>query len=254
MTRIVVNGCNGKMGRVLTDAVEASADFEMVAGIDPVDGGAHRFPVYRSLQKMREEVDVVIDFSILEGVEPLLVEAEKRKLPVVIATTGLEEEHFTLIKKVSRSIAVFQAANMSLGVNLMKVLIKQAASVLGGSFDIEIVEKHHRLKRDAPSGTALALADTLKSALQHPVDYVFGRKEKNHLRTDDEIGIHAVRGGTIVGEHDVIFAGRDEVLTLRHTAYSKGLFATGALQAAAFISRKKPGFYQMEDMIGESQE
>jgi len=252
MIRVIVNGCNGKMGKVLTDTILGSGSFELAAGVDPIEGEESEFPVYRSLLDVKESADVVIDFSVPEGFASLLKEAEQRKLPVVVATTGLGDEHFALIEKSCRVIPVFQAANMSLGVNLMKVLVRQAASVLGSSFDIEIVEKHHRTKRDAPSGTALALADTLKTVRDYPFEYVYGRKEKNKLREDREIGIHAVRAGNIVGEHDVIFAGKDELVNLRHTAYSKGLFAMGALQAAAYVYRKLPGFYHMEDMIAES--
>lgn len=252
MIRIIVNGCNGKMGKVLTDTIQTSDGFELAAGVDPFEGEEKDFPVYRSLGEVKEEADVVIDFSVPEGFKALLEAATQKKLPVVVATTGLGDEHFALIDKVSRGIPVFQGANMSLGVNLMKVLVRQAAAVLGSSFDIEIVEKHHRTKRDAPSGTALALADTLKTVREYPFEYVYGRKEKNRLRADNEIGIHAVRGGNIVGEHDVIFAGKDELLNLRHTAYSKGLFAMGALQAAAYIVNKQSGFYRMEDMIAET--
>jgi 4-hydroxy-tetrahydrodipicolinate reductase len=252
MTRIIVNGCNGKMGRVLSEAVMTTEGFELVAGVDPGSGEERGFPVYVSLQEVKEAADVVIDFSVPEGLGPLMKAAVEKKIPVVIATTGLGEEHFSMMEKAARSIPVFQAANMSLGINLLKLLVRQAAAVLGPAFDIEIVEKHHRTKRDAPSGTALALADSLKTVRDYPFEYVYGRREKNRLRTDQEIGIHAVRGGTIVGEHDVIFAGKDEVVTLSHTAYSRGLFAMGALQAAAYVVRKKPGFYRMEDMIGEA--
>lgn len=252
MINMIIHGCGGKMGKVLVEAARNSQDFTVVAGVDPLGSTDSEFPVYTSLSEVSEQADVVIDFSVTAGIPGLLDGAVKKKLPLVIATTGLDPEHFTMIEEAARYIPIFQSANMSVGVNLMKVLIKQTTAVLGSSFDIEIVEKHHRTKRDSPSGTALALADVVKSALPQEAEYVYGRRNKNKLRGEGEIGIHAVRGGNIVGEHDVVFAGRDEVITLQHTAYSKGLFAEGALKAAEYIAAKPSGFYQMEHMIAES--
>jgi len=253
MIRTIINGCNGTMGRTLIETIASNDDFRVVAGVDPYGTGLSEwsFPTYSALSDVSEAADVVIDFSRAEGLQDLLSMARKKKLAVVIATTGLTEKHFEYIRSTAEEIPILQAANMSLGINLLKVLVRQAASVLGKAFDIEIIEKHHRTKRDAPSGTALALADVLKASLDRPTEYVYGRHDKNKLREDSEIGIHAVRGGNIVGEHDVIFAGKDERLNLSHAAYSKALFAIGALQSAEYVARKGPGFYHMEDVIAE---
>jgi 4-hydroxy-tetrahydrodipicolinate reductase len=254
MTKTIIHGCNGKMGRSLVASIEGNPEFEVVAGVDTaVDAQAGwSFPLYAALDEVREAADVVIDFSRADAVDAMLDAAKAKGLAVVVATTGLSDGQFEHLRKCAQDIPVFQAANMSLGVNLLKALISQAAAVLGSAFDIEIVEKHHTTKRDAPSGTALALADSLKGALGRPMEYVHGREEKNKLRDKNEIGIHAVRGGNIVGEHDVIFAGQDERLTIAHAAYSKALFATGALKAAAYIAGKQSGFYSMEGMIAET--
>ena len=252
MVRLIINGCGGKMGKVLAEAAVRSGRFVVAAGVDPAGDADAEYPVYASVSAVREAADVIIDFSVPEALEGTLAGAREKKLPVVVATTGLSETHLQLMEGAAQHIAVFQAANMSLGINLLKSLARQAASVLGSTFDIEIIEKHHRTKRDAPSGTALVLAETLKSVVEHPVEYVFGRKDANRLRRIGEIGIHAVRAGNIVGEHDVLFAGEDEVVTLQHTAYAKGLFASGALKAAEYIVRKPTGFYLMEHMIAES--
>jgi len=252
MNRIIIHGCSGKMGKTLIEIVETADSAVIAAGVDP-EGIEHaKFPVYKKLSEVKEEADVVIDFSVPEALQGMLDAAVDKHIPVVVATTGLEKEHEKIIKDCSSKIAVFQAANMSLGINLLKELIKQSASVLGDGFDIEIIEKHHRTKRDAPSGTALVLAEVLKQVHNDPVEYIYGRKNKNKLRRNEEIGIHAVRAGNIVGEHDVMFAGKDEVLSLKHTAYSKGLFAIGALKAAAYIIPKRAGLYTMESMIAES--
>jgi 4-hydroxy-tetrahydrodipicolinate reductase len=253
MINTIINGCNGIMGRTLITTIASKEGFKVVAGVDPYgeapsDWG---FPSYKSLSEVQEQADVLIDFSRANGIIELLSIAKTKKLPVVIATTGLTEEHINYIKKCSIKIPVLQAANMSLGINLLKVLVKQTAAVLNNTFDIEIIEKHHNVKRDSPSGTALALADTLKSSIDRPIEFIYGRREKNKLRESREIGIHAIRGGNIVGEHDVIFAGMDERLTLSHAAYSKGLFAIGAIQAAEYLYGKPPGFYLMDNVIAE---
>ena len=253
MINIIINGCNGTMGHALVETIASTEGFQVAAGIDPFgevssDWG---FSTYKTLSEVREQADVVIDFSRASGLIDLLGIAKTKKIPVVIATTGLTANHFEYINKCSEEIPILQAANMSLGINLLKVLVKQTAAVLNNTFDIEIIEKHHNVKRDAPSGTALALAETLKASIDRPMEFVFGRQEKNKLRENSEIGIHAIRGGNIVGEHDVIFAGMDERLTLSHAAYSKRLFAIGALQAAEYIQGKSPGFYHMEDVIAE---
>jgi len=254
MVRAIINGCNGRMGQTLVNAIEASEDFEVAAGVDPFGKSPADwdFTTYASLSEVKETADVVIDFSNIDGLKDLCSQAIEKKLPMVIATTGITEEHLDFMRDCGKKIAILQAANMSLGINLLKVLVKQAAEVLQDSFDIEIVERHHRMKRDAPSGTALALADVINGNGKGKYEYINGRHEKNKLRTDAEIGIHAVRGGTIVGDHDVIFAGRDEVLQLSHRAYSRSLFATGAMKAAAFIVNKAPGLYHMEDLFSQS--
>ena len=254
MTKTIIHGCNGKMGRSLVASIDGNPEFEVVAGVDAAVAAKSdwSFPVYAALADVQETADVVIDFSRADAVDALLEAAKAKGLAVVVATTGLSERQMNQLRETAKSVPIFQAANMSLGVNLLKALISQAASVLGSAFDIEIVEKHHNTKRDAPSGTALALADSLKAARGQPMEYVHGREEKNKLRDKNEIGIHAVRGGNIVGEHEVIFAGQDERLTIAHAAYSKALFATGALKAAAYIAGKGPGFYSMEGMIAES--
>jgi len=253
MIRTIINGCNGKMGRTLIETIASDDDFMVVAGVDPFGEtpAEWSFHVYKKLDDVKEDADVLIDFSRAEGLRDLLEAAKRKKLAVVVATTGLTGEHLDYIRESAEEIPILQAANMSLGINLLKVLVRQAASVLGKAFDIEIIEKHHKTKRDSPSGTALALADVLKASIDRPSEFVYGRHEKDKLRGDAEIGIHAVRGGNIVGEHDIIFAGKDERLNLSHAAYSKALFAIGALQSAEYVARKGPGFYHMEDVIAE---
>ena len=253
MINTIINGCNGIMGRTLITTIASKEGFRVVAGVDPYGEASPDwgFPAYKSLTDVKEKADVVIDFSRAEGIIEFLSIAKTKKLPIVVATTGLTEEHLDYLKECSNEIPVLQAANMSLGINLLKVLVKQTAAVLNNTFDIEIIEKHHNVKRDSPSGTALALADTLKKSIDRPIEFVYGRKEKNKLRESKEIGIHAIRGGNIVGEHDVIFAGMDERLTLSHAAYSKGLFTIGALQAAEYLNGKPPGFYHMDNVIAE---
>ena len=253
MINTIINGCNGTMGRTLIATIASKKGFKVVAGVDPFGDASPdwEFPTYKSLIDVKEEADVAIDFSRAEGLVEFLSIAKTKKLPTVVATTGLTEDHLKFIKECSNEIPVLQAANMSLGINLLKVLVKQTAAVLNNTFDIEIIEKHHNAKRDAPSGTALALADTLKTSIDRSMEFVYGRKEKNKLRESKEIGIHAIRGGNIVGEHDVIFAGMDERLTLSHAAYSKGLFTIGALQAAEYLNGKPPGFYHMDNVIAE---
>ena len=254
MIKIIIHGCNGKMGRTLAATIEANEKFVVAAGVDAaVDAKDDwNFPVYSSLAEVQEAADVVIDFSRAEGLDAMIDAAVEKGLAVVVATTGLSEAQYAHLREAAARVPIFQAANMSLGVNLLKNLVKQAASLLGDAFDIEVVEKHHNTKRDAPSGTALALADALNEARGGSMEYINGRDDKNRLRDKGEIGIHALRGGNIVGEHDVIFAGQDERLTISHAAYSKALFTVGALKAAGYIAGKEPGYYHMEEMIAES--
>ncbi len=254
MLKIIINGCGGVMGKVLSNMVINASDIEIVAGVDPFNNSAV-FPVYKTVEECVEEcveeIDVIIDFSRPESLACLLNGARQKKCPIIIATTGHLAEDKLLIEKHAMSFPVFHAANMSLGINLMTELLQKTASVLGDQYDIEIIEKHHNLKKDAPSGTAYHLADAINQVFMNSKKYVFDRHMGNSPRDTKEIGIHALRGGTIVGEHHVLFAGTDEIVEIRHGAYSKQVFAAGALQAARFIAGKSPGYYTMKDMITE---
>lgn len=253
MTKIILSGCFGKMGRVITECVNTRDDCEIVAGIDIFDGKAD-YPVFKSFSQADTEADVVIDFSHPSVIAEMLDFCKEKKLPVVIATTGLSDEQKKSVEEASGIIPVFYTANMSIGVNLISELAATAAKVLGNSFDIEIVEAHHNQKIDAPSGTALMLANSIKDSLEYDVKYEFDRHSKREKRSKNEIGIHSVRGGTIVGEHEVIFAGLDEVIKISHSARSKNLFAVGALNAAVYLKGKNPGMYSMKNLIAQSQE
>ena len=251
MIRLVINGCHGRMGQTLIKFIEGQKDQRVVAGIDPrnpVEANLP-FPVYSALTEMEEEADVIIDFSNPQGISALLEEAARRALPVVIATTGLSEDVQGAVNRAAEKIAVFQSPNMSLGINLLRELIKRAAAVLGGGYDVEIIEKHHRMKKDAPSGTAFLLANAINEGQTTPYAYAYGRRETAKRRDPREMGLHALRGGTIVGEHEVIFAGEDEVVEISHRAYSRKIFASGAVQAARYIAKRAPGLYTMTDMI-----
>ncbi len=237
------------MGRVIAAHVAERSDCEVVAGIDLNTASNDGFPVYKCPSDCREEADVIIDFSHPSVLTGLLQYAVQRKLPAVIATTGLTKDQVAEIHEAGRHIPVFFTANMSLGVNLLVELAKKATCVLGGSFDIEIIEKHHNQKVDAPSGTALMIADSISECLNHKPKYTYDRHSQRKKRDRDEIGIHAVRGGTIAGEHEVMFAGEDEILTISHTATSKGIFANGSINAALFIVNKPPRVYNMGDMV-----
>ena len=249
MVKVIMHGCNGHMGQVITQLVEKDPEIEIVAGIDLNDCRDNGYPVFTDIWTCDVQADAVIDFCT--ATDTLLEYCEKRQIPVVLCTTGLTDEQIKKVEETSKHVAVLKSANMSLGINLLMKLVKEAAQTLAAAgFDMEIVEKHHRLKVDAPSGTALALADSLNEGLDNAYHYTFDRSQRREQRDDKEIGISAVRGGTIVGEHDVIFAGDDEVITFQHTAYSKKLFAKGAIQAAKFLKGKEPGWYQMSDVIG----
>jgi 4-hydroxy-tetrahydrodipicolinate reductase len=250
MVRVIVHGCSGRMGQVLSATAAAAPDIEVVAGIDlhePEEKA--EYPVFESLSQCSEEAEVVIDFSSPKALPVLLQAAEKKNLALIIATTGHTEQDKALIAEKSKALPVFVSANMSLGVNLMSELAQKAASVLGESFDIEIIEKHHNQKKDSPSGTALLLADAIKEVFLNNKNYVFGRHGRAELRQKEDLGIHAVRAGTIVGEHQILFAGRDELVELRHSASSRQIFALGALQAARFMVGKPSGLYGMKEMI-----
>ena len=251
MVKIIMHGCNGHMGQVISDIVEKDPDAEIVAGIDIADQGKNSYPVFTDIDACQTEADAIIDFSSAKATDKLLEYSAARQIPVVLCSTGLSEEQLAKVEETSRKVAVLKSANMSLGINTLLKLVQDAARVLAAAgFDMEIVEKHHRLKVDAPSGTALALADSLNEALDNKYHYVYDRSQKREKRDDNEIGISAVRGGTIVGEHEVIFAGQDEVIEFKHTAYSKAIFGKGAVEAAKFIAGKPAGRYDMSDVIG----
>lgn len=250
MTNIILSGCNGKMGQVISRlAKDSCGDYCIVAGYDLNTETKNDYPVVSDLKQLEISADAIIDFSSPAALPNLLDYAVKKNIAIVEATTGLKEENVAMLQNASKKIPVFFSANMSLGVNILIDLVKKAAKLLENNFDIEIIEKHHNQKVDAPSGTALKIADAINSVLETKDEYVYDRHLKNEKRTKHEIGLHAVRGGTIVGEHSVIFAGNDEILELNHKATSKEIFAIGALRAAAFIKGKEPGMYDMQQLV-----
>jgi 4-hydroxy-tetrahydrodipicolinate reductase len=245
-----MNGCNGKMGQCITGICREDADIEIVAGIDVYDGIKNDYPVFSSIGECDVKADAVIDFSNAKAVDALLDYCEQTQTPVVLCTTGLSEEQLARVEETAKKVAVLKSANMSLGINTLLELLKKAALVFApAGFDMEIVEKHHNQKLDAPSGTALALADSMNEALAEDYHYVYDRSTERKKRDKNEIGIASVRGGSIVGEHEVIFAGQDEVIEFKHTAYSKAVFAKGAVEAAKFLNGKPAGRYDMADVI-----
>lgn len=246
---IIINGINGAMGQTILKTLSEFKEINVVAGIDKMSGNDYPFPVYSDITLCDTAADVIIDFSRPEALDGLLKYARESKTPLLVATTGLSEPQIEKLKSTSKDVAIFFSANMSLGVNLQMNLIAKAASLLYPDFEIEIVEKHHNKKVDAPSGTAYALADSINNALDHKLKYVYGRHGKNNKREQNELGIHAIRGGTIVGEHSVMFIGRDEVIEINHIATSKQVFAIGAIRAAIFLNNKKPGLYSMQDLV-----
>lgn len=250
MTRIILSGCNGKMGQTITACVAERDDCTIVAGFD-INTVAGTYPVFADPTACTVKADVIIDFSHPAMLDGVLRFAEEKAMPIVIATTGLSDEQLKNIQSAASNTAVFSSANMSLGISLLAELAKKAASVLGTSFDVEIIEKHHNLKIDAPSGTALMLANAVSDGLPYEPTYVYDRHAVRQKRTQHEIGFSSIRGGTIVGEHDVLFAGRDECITLSHTATSKSVFATGAINAALFLVGKPAGYYTMKDLVSE---
>lgn len=251
MVNVIMHGCNGKMGRVITNLVEEDDNIQIVAGIDAYTGMANEYPVFASIKECDVKADAIIDFSVTAAIDDLLDYAVSTKTPVVVCTTGLSANQLEKINEASKSVAVLRSANMSLGINTLMKLLRIATDVLADrGFDIEIVEKHHNQKVDAPSGTALALADCINQELNNEYDYTYDRSTVREKRKKNEIGISAVRGGTIVGEHEVIYAGTDEVIEIKHTAYSKAIFAKGAIDAAKFLANKEAGMYDMSDVIG----
>lgn len=250
MTRAIMHGCNGHMGRVITDICKNDENIEIVAGIDLFDGIENDYPVFKTLDDCDVDADVIIDFCSAKAVDGLLDYCEKTKMPVVLCTTGLSDEQIARVSQVAKTVPVLRSANMSLGINTLMDLLKKATAVFADAgFDVEIVEKHHNQKLDAPSGSALALADSINEVLNNEYAYKYDRSQERKKREKKEIGISAVRGGNIVGEHEVIFAGTDEVITFKHTAYSKGVFAKGAVEAAKFMKGKIAGLYDMKDVI-----
>lgn len=250
MVRIIMNGCNGHMGQVISDLVSKDENAEIVAGVDLQDTGRYSYPVFTELEACDVKADVMIDFSSAKATDAVLEYCGSRELPLVLCTTGLSQEQLQKVEETAEKTAVLRSANMSLGINTLLKLLQDAAKVLAvAGFDMEIVERHHNLKVDAPSGTALALADSLNEAMDHQYHYVYDRSQKREQRDSKEIGLSAVRGGTIVGEHEVIFAGPDEVIEFKHTAYSKTVFAKGAVEAAKFLKGKAAGMYNMSHVI-----
>ncbi|MBQ6815884.1 MAG: 4-hydroxy-tetrahydrodipicolinate reductase [Clostridia bacterium] len=248
MLRIILSGCCGKMGRVINDIISADDSAKIIAGVDAYGEKYSDFPVYKNFEQL-PEADVIIDFSNPNALDGLITYAAKTKTPAVIATTGYNEEEIEKINAAASLFPVFFTFNLSLGVNLLVSLSKKAAEFLGNDFNIEIIEKHHNLKVDAPSGTAIMLANAINNTLGDNMLYEYDRHSKRQKRNNNEIGIHSVRGGTIVGEHEVIFAGNNEVLSLKHEAFSKTIFANGAIKAAKFIADKPAGLYNMNDML-----
>lgn len=250
MVRILMHGCNGKMGRMITEIVKNEEDAVIAAGVDKFTGIPNDYPVFEEIAQCDVDVDVVIDFSNAGAVDELLDYCVKKSLPVVLCTTGLSDEQLKKVDECSEKIAVLKSANMSMGINLLLKLLKDAAKVLApAGYDIELVEKHHNQKLDAPSGTALALADSINEAMGNEYEYVYDRSQVRKKRDAKEIGISAVRAGTIVGEHEVIFAGTDEVIEFKHTAYSRSVFAKGAVEAGKFLAGQPAGMYDMGDVI-----
>ena len=250
---IIINGCGGHMGAVLSDLIETSDDAVCVAGVDVHAPAGCHFPVYPSVRDVREEADVVIDFSTAAAVDELIESCVSKKLPLVLCTTGLSPDQIRHAQEAAEKIPVLRSANMSLGVNVLLTLVAQAAKALGkAGFDTEIVEAHHRRKLDAPSGTALMIADAVSEALGGGYTYNYGRHDQHQARDPKEIGISSVRGGTIAGVHDCIFCGEDEVIEIRHTASSRAIFAKGAILAARFLKDKGPGLYNTQDVIAAS--
>lgn len=253
MTKIIMSGCSGRMGKVISEIVASDADAEIVAGIDVVDDGTLGYPVFKSASEINVEADVIIDFSSPKVLDALLTYATEKNVPVVLCTTGFSDEQIEQIKAASAKVAILKSANMSLGINTIIEMLKTATSVFyPAGFDVEIVEQHHHNKLDAPSGTALALADAINDAAGGDMEYIYDRSQRREKRDAKELGISAVRGGSIPGTHDVIFAGQDEVIELRHIAYSRSIFGNGAVSAAKFLKGKSAGMYTMAEVIADA--
>ena len=251
MIKILMHGCNGRMGQMISGLVRDEEEMMIAAGVDTYQGVSNEYPVFGSIDACDDDVDVVIDFSNAAAADAVMEYCAKRQIPLVFCTTGLSEEQLQKLEDTAKQTAVLKSANMSLGINLLLKLLKDAAKVLApAGYDIEIIEKHHNQKLDAPSGTALALADSINEAMDGSYVYTYDRSQVRRKREKKEIGISAVRGGTIVGEHEVLFAGLDEVIELKHTAYSRSVFGKGAVEAARFLAGQPAGMYDMSDVIG----
>ena len=249
MTRIIMNGCCGRMGRVISDLVKNDKDAEIVAGVDIVSADMG-YPVFTDINLCDVEADVIIDFSNPAGLENLLQFAEKKSIPVVLCSTGFSAEQLDYIRETSKTVAILKSANMSLGINAIIKLLKEASNIfVPAGYDVEIVEQHHNQKLDAPSGTAIALADAINEARNGEFTYVYDRSSVRQKRDKKELGISAVRAGNIPGTHEVFFAGPDELIEIKHIAYSRSIFGNGAINAAKYLADKKPGMYDMSDVI-----
>lgn len=248
MIKVLLSGCLGKMGQVITKLSHDYDDLKIVAGVDIKNDTTLDFPIYANVNDISEDIDVIIDFSNPSLFDNLLNFATSKKIPLVMCTTGLSKEQKEKLNDASKIISVFFSANMSIGINLLINLAKKASTFLGDDFDIEIVEKHHNQKVDAPSGTALLIADSINSVIPKK-DYVYDRHSKYEARKKSEMGIHSIRGGSISGEHTVIFAGNDEIIEIKHTALSKKVFGNGAIKAAIFLHDKQAGMYTMDDLV-----
>lgn len=249
MRKIIINGAGGKMGRVIAQTIEEMDNCEVICGFDIKPPSISAFPVYSDYKEFSGKGDVIIDFSHPASLTSILNYAVSSKTPIVVATTGLSVDQRREMKEASKEVPVFFSANMSLGVNLLIDLVCKAAAVLEDNYDIEIIERHHNQKIDAPSGTALAIADALNEQSEKGYEYIYDRHSQRRKRSQEELGIHAIRGGTIVGDHTVLFAGKDEVIEIKHSAASKEVFATGSIRAALFLCNQKPGMYNMKDLV-----
>lgn len=248
--KVLLHGCNGRMGQVIARLISESFDMNVVCGVDIFpDKVKNDFPVYDSLNCVTEDIDILIDFSNHSCIRDIINFGKQRNLPLIICTTGFTPEEKSIMIDASKIIPIFNSANMSIGINILISLVKQAAKSLYEDFDIEIIEKHHNQKLDSPSGTALMIADAINETLNNQYDYKYGRHSKTEKRSKKEIGIHAVRGGSIVGEHEVIFAGGGEVIEINHSALSRDVFGYGAIAAARFMLNREPGMYNMNDVL-----
>ncbi|WP_315122086.1 4-hydroxy-tetrahydrodipicolinate reductase [uncultured Clostridium sp.] len=248
MVKVILCGCNGKMGKVITQTALSFPNIDIVAGVDKSLNNNNLYPIFSNINEVNVAADVVLDFSRPEALDDLLGYSSKNATPLILCTTGYSEDQLNKISEGSKAISIFRSANMSIGVNIVNSILKSISNKLYKDFDIEIIEKHHNQKVDAPSGTALLLANTIKDSIDGVREFSYGRVG-NSKREEKEIGIHAVRGGTIVGEHDVIFAGIGENIEIKHSAISREVFAVGALKACEFMQNKTPGLYNMHDML-----